>query len=530
MKKRTLFILAAVAAALALMASACGGTPTASPTDGPTSSVSPTAGPTGLSRDPIEIKVFRSSDMSQGYTDTLFVDHIREKFGITLKYTYVPSSVATEKLNLSFATNTYDDMLELVSTGDVNRLAKDDFIVVLSDHLDKLSNYVNAYEPADWKLLVDTLSDARNRLYVLPVKEARNSSSSYIWMFRSAEFESVGKPVPKTVEELYDGLKALKAKNPNLTLPNRWGLFNALEGFNLAFRTRFEVWKDPDAGGQIVYGAVTDKFRDLLKYMHRLYAEDILSKEFITMTSEQRMSQFSKGNVYANFQFSGYESTLNRIAKAAGLPEDWTAEDDYLVLTAYPEKGPMQQRWPAFYTFGVALTDRLSGENLDRALEYVNWSCSEEGQIFHEFGVEGESFEIKDGRPVYIGKYLDEKDPDSYFGLIQDYGPFGYYVIQNEDHAALAYPGPARTNIILKDVEVMDYSALPYRFTPEEESRQADLGIVLNQIRDEYIQSFIMGPKDPGLDADWNEYLAKMQNAGLDEYMQILRDANARLG
>jgi hypothetical protein len=76
----------------------------------------------------------------------------------------------------------------------------------------------------------------------------------------------------------------------------------------------------------------------------------------------------------------------------------------------------------------------------------------------------------------------------------------------------------------------MDYATIPYRFTKAEDDRKADLAIVLNQYRDEYIQAFIAGTKDPNKDADWQDYLAKMANTGLNEYMQILRTAHARIG
>lgn len=528
MKTRSIIIVIAVIMVSALAFTACG----PKPTDQPSSSQDVSTGvSSALSTDPIEVSIFRSSDMSQNYSDELFVDFIKEKFNITLKYTYVPSSVAVEKMNLAFATNTYNDMLEMVSTSDVNRLAKDKFVVPLSDHLDRLNNYKDAYTEEDWKRLTDTISDADNKFYILPVKEAVNSSSSWIWMYRNEEFTKLGLPVPKTIDELYTGLKKIKEDvNPNLTIPNRWGLINALEGFNLAFRTKYDIWKDPDEDYQIVLGAATDKFRDLLIFMHKLYAEDILAKEFVTMKDSQRMSQFTQGNVYCNFQFSGYEESLNTIMTAAGKPANWAADVEYLTLTAYPEKGPMQQKWPAFYNFGVALTDRLEGDKLYRVLEYINWSCSEEGQFFHEFGVEGESYELVDGVPQFIGKYFDPSEPNAYFGLLQDHGPFGYFVIQNEAHAEKAYPGPAKTNKNLEGVEQMDYSPVPFRFTDAEEARQADLGTIIDQIVKEHIQQFIMGNKDPNNETEWQNYINALKNAGLDEYLQILRDANARIG
>jgi len=530
MKNRAVIALFALVLALTLAVTACAGpAATATPTV-------PAATPTGpVVRGPVSIDVVRSTNMSQSYSDDIFRNFVKEMFDLTLNYSYYPSSSFLEKLSLSFATDSYGDMMEIVDIATINRYAKDGFILPLNEYIDaKLTNYKKAYSESEWDYLMSSQTDASGKLFVLPVRMASGSTGSNIFFYRSAQFEKAGVKVPTTVQELYDGLMAIKAKlNPKVTMPNQWGLANVYSGFDCAFRTQNGIWKDPDEGGRLVYGPVTDKFRQLLQYMNKLYESDLLAKEFSTMSDQQFWKEYAAGNTYVCWRFPGFQVRLNGILKAAKIEQDWEYDTGNLLLSAYPDKGPLQQRYGSFYSSGTALTDKLEPAELDRVLEYLDWSCTEEGQIFHEFGIEGETYERKDGIPTFIGKYSDATETSpagSYYGNLQDYGPFGYFLVENEPHAERAYPDYQITNAALKDMESMDlFIPIPYRFTPAEETRQAELYVVVDSVSKEYQLSFIVGQKDPNSDADWNEFLSKMNAAGLEEYMTILREANGRI-
>ena len=424
---------------------------------------------------------------------------------MNLKFEYSPSSAYKEKLNLLFATLQYPDVIEFVDTVTINRFARDGFMLPISDYIDKLPNYKNAFTPEDWDKQVKLLSNARGKWFALEIKWPESAMGTNVWMYRIKEFEKQGISLPKTTDDLYQAMKQFKEVNPNATIPNRWGVWNAIEGFNMAFRVQTDIWLDPDVK-DIVYGPATEKYRNLMKYMNCLFKEGILAKEFATMTGEQRTAEFTNGNVHVNYQFPGAENALNEWLKSNNLEPDWAWSKDALLLTAYPDKKPTQQRYKITTDFGTAITDKLSGEELDRYISFLNWAASEEGQIFYEFGIKGVTYDIIDGRPQYIGKAKDEMDPDSYLGNIESFGPFGYYLIQNEAHAKICYPLYHEINECTKGMEYYDYTPLAYRYTPEEEDIVADAGTVVNDVRDEYMLKFIMGNKDPNNDNDWNEY------------------------
>jgi putative aldouronate transport system substrate-binding protein len=544
--KRSMCLLLSLVLLLTAVLTGCSGTPASTTEPASTSGESQSAAPAGSSSadagtavattiaaptasataEPVEVTVFRGVDLTQNFDDSMFVNFVKEKFNLALKYEYTPSSTAAEKLNLSFATNTYPQMLDIVALDTVNRLAADGFILPISEHMDKLPTYRNAYRDDDWDVMVKSISNAKEKFFLLPQKWAEDSTGTWVWMYRIDEFKKVGLSLPKTTDDFLQAMRTLKKGNPNLTIPNRWGLWNVLEGFNLAFRVQYGIWFDPDAG-DVVYGPATDKYRDLMKFMHTLFKEQILSQEFVTMTSEQRVSEVTKGNVYANFQFAGAEVAFNAWQKSNGLPQDWAYDESALLLSAYPDKKPMRQHWPMYMNVGVALTDTISGAALDRVLQYIDWSCTEEGQFFHEFGVESISYQMVDGHPAFI----DDKQPGgNYQDTLSNFGPFGYWLIQNEWWASTQYPGQVVANRATADIsDKCDLNPLPVRLTADEESALADIGVVLTQVRDEWTQAFIMGNKDPNDEAQWVEYLSKLRDVGLDQYVATKKEAHNRL-
>jgi len=482
-------------------------------------------------RPPVEVTVFRGYTPSPEYNDSMYLDFVKEKFNLLLKYEYAPSSSSTEKLQLAFATNSYPDMVEVETISALKRIAADEFLLDMNQYMEQLSYYRTAFTDSQWDAMFKENISASGALYFLPQKMAASSTSSNVWMYRTAAFKDLGIELPNTTEEFLACMRAFKAANANTTLPNRWGLWNALEGFNIAFRTGMGTFFDIDSN-QVEYGPATQKFRDLLVFMNTLYAEDILHKEFITMSGEQRVAEVSKGNVYANFQFAGAEGGLNSWQEATGLPTDWVVDFDHLLLTAYPELGASQQEWPLHLGYGIAITDHVEAgsEKLNRILEYLNWSSSEEGQLFHEYGIQGMTYEIIDGVPTYLpypNAAADAADPTWYTPLF-DNGPFGYYLIQNEVGSAAIYPTASLVNEALKDVDRFYMGSVPVLLSSEEETRLGDITLILTQTAEEWIQEFILGTKNPADDTQWNDFISTLMDLGLEEYLQLYREGNAR--
>ena len=66
------------------------------------------------------------------------------------------------------------------------------------------------------------------------------------------------------------------------------------QGFALAFRTNTNFFFDPDMQ-QLEYGPATDKFRDMLVYVEKLYAEGLIDPEFQTATDTQWEEIYANG-------------------------------------------------------------------------------------------------------------------------------------------------------------------------------------------------------------------------------------------
>ena len=72
---------------------------------------------------------------------------------------------------------------------------------------------------------------------------------------------------------------------------------------------------------------------------------------------------------------------------------------------------------------GIAINKRVSSAKKDKLIELVNYLYSEEGQLLTQFGVEGVTYDMVDGKPVFKDivtnnpKWPDSLTTKTYFGI-----------------------------------------------------------------------------------------------------------------
>ena len=64
-----------------------------------------------------------------------------------------------------------------------------------------------------------------------------------------------------------------------------------------------------------------------------------------------------------------------------------------------------------------------------------------------------------------------------------------------------------------------------WNLSSDDSDMLADLQVVVTDVRDEYGSKFLMGTLDPNDDGDWNDYLAALERAGLEQ-VRAIRDVS----
>ena len=444
---------------------------------------------------------------------------LKDKFNINVEWTDIGSSTPSEQLNLLFSTGEFPELIwNYNGEKDIKRWASQGYLIPASDYYEKLPNYRALYTDDEWNEMLTYASNSDGKVYYTPNKNYRSASQA--WLYRMGMLEELGKSVPATTEELYDLLKAYKEAYPDsIPIANRWGFNNLLGGFALAFRTNTNLFFDPDTQ-QLAYGPATDKYRDMLIYVEKLYAEGLIDPEFQTATDTQWEEIYANGLNIAEYSYTNRAVWANNAMINADPDADWQWVDTF--ITAYPDKEALVSHELSYQnTGGFVMTKALSDEKLERWLEFADWAVSEEGQRWFSMGEEGITYEMADGKPVLLPEIYSVSNPE---GKTLEQLGYGYFLIRAEE--SLEQIGYADDLKLSRAIAGKEYlKTVAYNLTEEQEKSLIDPETQINDIFQEYTLRFITGSLDPSDDGNWNEYLERLQKAGLDEVLNTRRTA-----
>ena len=166
----------------------------------------------------------------------------------------------------------------------------------------------------------------------------------------------------------------------------------------------------------------------------------------------------------------------------------------------------------------------FSSKNKALAARFLDWGYSEEGYMLYNFGVEGKTYEIKDGVPVYTD-YI-KKNPDG-LQMTQAMGinfrsswsgPF----IQSKNYLLEYYYRPQQRESVenwLKSYDKAVETREPKTsMTAEEAAKFAEYTVELDKVVDESFIAFVIGTKS--LD-EYDDFIATLKKLNIDRVLEL---------
>ena len=445
-----------------------------------------------------------------------------DKFGLRFEYDFVAGGSTVEKTDLLFAAGDYYDMHPYgLRVWEVNRWAMDGHIVPLSDHWEDLPNYRKWWSDDDWETVEAFNAAPDGKIYMLLSKNPRTISRGFV--YRKDLVEDAGLEFPTTIDEYTELLRALKANNPDhypLFTRGQGGIFTDV--FYNTWRTTAGVHFDIDSG-ELVYGAATDKMRELIKYFTGIYAEGLMDAEFLTNTRERENEILYVANTAITTpNWTGNVPYMNNTSRKANPDVTWT--HSFIPLLSAPGAEAIINPETVYYPWGPFLTTNSEGEKLDRLIAYLNWIMDGEGMVARYFGEEGRGLRVP-GRQArlpaahaHAGQSRRRPGLGDRAGELSDLPPRppqseGDRIYGEMTEWAVGKP------FIRK---------IAWGFNETEEKDRADVQTVVDDTWRQYRAKFVLGELDASDDAHWQEYLDALDNAGVDRLLQIYQGAYDR--
>lgn len=459
---------------------------------------------------------------------------LKEKYNFTVEYDYYPSSEFETKLNLLFATGDEPDWMPLGRYGLTNWTNAGYLRPFTTEEIkNKIPNFIEYYGD-EWEDLYNAIKHTDGNIYYLAWKP--NDKVRMGYQYRKEAFDKLNLSFPKTTDEYYAALKAIKEAYPDkIPLLMRGGLWAIADIFQMFWIPELAVstdsyFVDPKTGEFVPYALTEPEAREALIFMNKLYKEGLLYQEFSTATRQQTDALSAQGHGFFQWGYPGNEEERNEIYRDAVPDVNWVYSTD--MITAYPERGYIYRREALHYEWGTVITKKAGEEKAARLMDYINWGLSDEGLRFHNLGVEGVTYEIVNGKPMFKDHmyYSPDSNKDTAKRL-QNYGIFDQWFSGHPARSKMYDDTDVRGALGEAFTSKPDYYFFrtpPMLYTEEENKIMADKLTAVNDIRDEYLYKFIMGNLDPAKDEDWNSYVDAMKRVGLDEIIELRKTVYER--
>lgn len=197
--------------------------------------------------------------------------------------------------------------------------------------------------------------------------------------------EELGNPELNTLEDFEEILVKVTEKYPNMH-----ALALGPDGYGESYFKMMFGLKSGDAGvyeedGKIKYKVRDPKYVETYKYLNRLYRKGCIKPESLIYKYEDYQQAITSGNVFAAVRAVDESGKANRAFKEAGLPYKMTIVNKMLS----DEGGIVNDNigWA-----GVYITKNC--KKPDRAIKFVQFLRSDEGQKLSCWGIEGEHYTL----------------------------------------------------------------------------------------------------------------------------------------
>lgn len=501
----------------------------------------------------ITIEVTGVTGNTLDWNKTQTVAEVEKQMGIKMNCTtYADQEIFSTQYAIMLTSNKLPDLfIQLdMSKSEINKNGEDGYLLNMADYLDLMPNFSKFMdEHPDFAKYTKT---ADGKIYSFNRCRDTWYSRAMSWIYASnADLDKYGIDMStvKTVDDFYNVLKSVKQQNPDaiplsLTFGGQsgqrvdWMLKAAFGVFSVS--TSFATGVN-EAGEVFLYDT-TDNWRAYLSYMHKLYNEKLLDNEAFIQTTDNFRSKIQDGTAIFWGDWANLSGGLANSDPAlglnyyflAGLTSDYNKTPTYLY---YPEYTTNARVWVS--------ADTKYPEAICRLIDYP---FSDEGQIFFQYGVEGQGFN-------YTTDSMGNKIPDTTYAGLWDSTKYDdaskWHVQEIEIGNALQMLVTSTANKLIDaasddelqkmiDDEKHTYTqaalceqairrdttekavSMPFLvYTSEESEKRATLATDIKNELTLAHGEFIRGERDIDDDATWENFKKSIDKLGIAELLAI---------
>lgn len=489
-------------------------------------------------KDNIELKFFTGSSNTTNtldWNDILIWNEYEEMTNVSVDWEVVTPEATEEKRNLAMASGDLPDAFfgARFPAMDVQKYGEQGLLIPLNDLIEEHAPNLNKILEENPEIK-KSITFADGNIYSLPYifdPEFTSLLTGTMPYIRTDWLETLGMESPKTTDEFYEYLKAVKEGDPNGNgkadeIP--FGTYAPVElvgyftgSFGVANRGNPSyVDVDPETE-EVRFYPTSDSYKEMLQYLNKLYSEGLIDQNLFSIEWAQFLANAAEDK-YGSMMFYAPEVVVGPeigVHYEGGHALEGPNGDNMFTKVAAPMAA----------VGAFAITN--ANENPIATIKWADYLYSEEGAQMYYMGFEGETFEYdEDGKAVYMDHIMNSAD-----GLTMEQeilkhltwvGVSAPAMLKQEYfNGSESAPQALEAGEKLEPVLVEElWTNLTY--TTEESQVLNTVGNDIEKYIEEMRDKFISG--EASLDSDWNKYVENIEKIGLDKYMEVKKAAVER--
>ncbi len=365
----------------------------------------------GSGQDLYIIDVMAPNTVIDNSMDTTIGKYIADEFGIGFNFVSYAGDIQ-EKQALMLAGGDYNEIQYMQYQNVVQQyvdagalLNLDDYKELLPDFYERFADVIPYWRAASrdgglYKWETQTPREVDTQLPHLDVMVRTDVLEFYGWpsLVTASDWKEFLAKAVKDFPTTYDGQATV-----GLTVPmaESWGLQGVVPIGYEKGETYVAVGND-----YYTYNTLTEQFEDYLlnpearesfQFFNDLYQAGILDEECFTDTADITLQKMSCGVPVAVWYMSWNNKAANQALTEAGHPEMSYIEMPFQLdsQAGQPYSTPAVYSYP-YLSFGLT----KNCKDPERILKFINWCCTEEGQLLLQSGIEGVHYTVEDGKRV----------------------------------------------------------------------------------------------------------------------------------
>ena len=470
MRKRKIGAVLLAVTMLAGILGGCGNNGTNSPASADTGNTVSTSGTSEVSGEAestpvnngevIELTFFHADgNQEDPWTDPV-AQAITEKTGVKLKTTYpIGGNDQSEAVALMIAEQKYPDLI--FAKGSANNLIEADALIDMSELIEQYGPNIKKLYGDEFDKLKQSAEDPsiyQLSAYAVGGEKFKDCGAAQLqWdVVKANDYK-----LPETLDEFETMIKSYLAASPKTE--------DGLDRIGITLSTADWHWLitlgnpagaiadgAPDNGqwivdenNQAMYKFRSEKEREYFRWLCRMYNEGILDPEFATQTHEDYIAKIASGRVVALFD------------------KDWDYQDGEKVLKADGKLGATYCGLPLTMdkatkspvlmyqglTTGTGIAISSSCADPVKAIQFIDFLCSDEGQVLTHWGVEDVNYFIDESGHRFrtdeeIEASQNDKDYQKNTGVGFHNYPFPTYGDGIKDPTGSTYTTTSESSVI----------------------------------------------------------------------------------